>query len=148
LDKDPKDNKDNVPRRGYRPRPKNKYDPYRNRPLRKPEAQEKNDVLSAEAEDKTGSILASVGFFTVVLPVILGGLLYLGVPVAQSLFAGASLITTFLLSGNNKSLITPLSIDSVVRGVLINILELLHSLSQGRVSAACITNLIFNHLYF
>jgi len=132
LDKDPEDNRNNAPRRGYRPRPKTRYQQSKNRPSRRPQVEEKIDLVSDEAEEKTGNLLASVGFFTVVLPAILGGLLYLGVPVAQSLFAGASLITTFLLSGNNKSLITPLSIDSVVRGVLISILEILHSVSQSR----------------
>ena len=144
LDKKPKDKRKSVktnPRYGNRQRQRTRYPLSRNRPARRP--QEKAATNPPAAEDKTGNILASAGFFTVVLPVILAILLYLGVPVAQSLFAGASLITTFLLSGNNKSLITPQSIDSVVRGVLINILELLHSLSQGRVSNSLMKIYIF-----
>ena len=134
LDKDNKDNRKTITRGGYRPRYKNRYQQSGNWPQRRrPQAQDKVDHDPTEVEDKTGNILASVGFFTIVLPAILGGLLYLGVPIAQSLFAGASLVTTFLLSGQNKSLITPASIDSVSRVVLINILQFLHSVSQARV---------------
>jgi len=114
-----------IPRAGNRQRLRPRYPPTI-RP------QEKTVTVPTDGEGGIGNMLASVGFFTVVLPVVLGGLLYLGVPVAQSLFAGASLITTFLLTGNNKSLVTPVSIDSVARVVLINILEFLDSLSQGR----------------
>jgi len=132
LDKDDRKSVSRV-RPSYRPRYKNRYQQAANWPQRRqPQAEEKFDQETTETDDNTGNILASVGFFTIVLPSILGGLLYLGVPVAQSLFAGASLITTFLLSGQNKSLITPASIDSVARIVLINILEFLHSVSQAR----------------
>ena len=64
----------------------------------------------------------------------LSGLLYMGVPVAQSMFAGASLITTYLLSApTNKSLMSPASLDEAARFVLINILQFLNSLSDGKV---------------
>ena len=58
----------------------------------------------------------------------------MGVPVAQSMFAGASLITTFLLSGESKSLLSPATLDSVARYVLINILSVLEDFSSDRVS--------------
>ena len=62
------------------------------------------------------------------------GLLFMGVPIAQSMFAGASLITTFLLSNQNKSLFSPMTLDSMARYFLINILSVLEELSNDRVS--------------
>ena len=127
----------NAKRQRYRPSKKKRFPNAWRRPL-KDHVQENRLDFSTDNEESedgnVGNILTSLGFFTVVLPSVLGGLLYIGVPVAQSLFAGASLITTFLLSGNNKSLITPVSIDSLVRGILISILEFIDSLTQGRVS--------------
>ena len=58
----------------------------------------------------------------------------MGVPVAQSMFAGASLITTYLLSAQNKSLISPVSLDAAARYVLISFLQVLETLSDGKVS--------------
>ena len=58
----------------------------------------------------------------------------MGVPVAQSMFAGASLITTFLLSGESKSLLSPVTLDSMARYVLVNILSFLQDFSNDRVS--------------
>ena len=58
----------------------------------------------------------------------------MGVPVAQSMFAGASLITTYLLSAQNKSLISPVSLDAAARYVLISFLQVLEALSDGKVS--------------
>ena len=58
----------------------------------------------------------------------------MGVPVAQSMFAGASLVTTYLLSGQHtKSLLSPASLDSVARVVLVTTLQFLESLSDGKV---------------
>merc|ERR1719210_57615 len=49
------------------------------------------------------------------------GLLYMGVPVAQSMFAGASLITTYLLSSEaRESLLSPVSLDAAARFILIS----------------------------
>ena len=67
-------------------------------------------------------------------PRSVAGLLYMGVPVAQSMFAGASLITTYLLSAPaNKSLMSPSTLDEAARYILITILQFLNSLSDGKV---------------
>ena len=67
-------------------------------------------------------------------PNFVPGLLYMGVPVAQSMFAGASLITTYLLSAPaNKSLMSPSTLDEAARYILITILQYLNSLSDGKV---------------
>ena len=58
----------------------------------------------------------------------------MGVPIAQSMFAGASLITTFLLSNQNKALLSPMTLDSMARYFLINILSVLEDFSNDRVS--------------
>merc|ERR1711988_1057636 len=53
------------------------------------------------------------------------------------MFAGASLITTFLLSGESKSLLSPVTLDSMARYVLVNILSFLQDFSnyrEGRIS--------------
>ena len=101
--------------------------------------QEKSDgIFSNLAENISGAIgrlVSSVGFFGILLPGILAGLLYLGVPVAQSMFAGASLITTFLLSTEaRESLLSPVSLDAAARFILINVLKILQGLSDGKVT--------------
>lgn len=101
--------------------------------------QEKSDgIFSNLAENISGAIgrlVSSVGFFGILLPGILAGLLYLGVPVAQSMFAGASLITTFLLSTEaRESLLSPVSLDAAARFILISVLKILQGLSDGKES--------------
>ena len=65
---------------------------------------------------------------------MVSALLFMGVPIAQSMFAGASLITTFLLSNQNKSLISPMTLDSMARYFLVNLLTVLEEFSNDRVS--------------
>ena len=100
--------------------------------------QEKSDGIFANLAENISSavsrLVSSVGFFGILLPGILAGLLYLGVPVAQSMFAGASLITTFLLSSEaRESLLSPVSLDAAARFILISVLKVLQGLSDGKV---------------
>ena len=122
--------------------------------------------------------LATAVFFGLFLPGLLGGLLYLGVPTAQvwdldsassflnqdvnyiiivcesqkraqALFAGASLVTTYLVAdrsnpsatvatGSNKTLLQ-VQLDSLGRSTLLWIIKILDSLSgDGRVFIVCI----------
>ena len=101
--------------------------------------QEKSDGifsnLGANISSAVSRLVSSVGFFGILLPGILAGLLYLGVPVAQSMFAGASLITTFLLSAEaRESILSPVSLDAAARFVLISVLKVLEGLSDGKVT--------------
>lgn len=101
--------------------------------------QEKSDGIFANLAENISSavsrLVSSVGFFGILLPGILAGLLYLGVPVAQSMFAGASLITTFLLSSEaRESLLSPVSLDAAARFILISVLKVLQGLSDGKES--------------
>jgi len=77
--------------------------------------------------------LATIGFFGLLLPTLLGGLLYLGVPTAQALFAGASLVTTYLVADRSNPSATAVQLDSLARSSLLWILQILDSLSaDGR----------------
>lgn len=101
------------------------------------QVEEKSGLFDGFFDGITSAIsraVSNVGFFGILLPGILAGLLYMGVPVAQSMFAGASLITTYLLSAQNKSLISPTSLDAAARYVLINFLQILEALSDGKES--------------
>ena len=101
---------------------------------------------TAEEGEGLGRLLAGVGFFTLLLPSVLAGavlfvlsayryrtpccagLLYLGVPAAQSMFAGASLVTTYLLAPHSKALagiLSPVTLDAAARWALIRVLQLL-----------------------
>ena len=65
----------------------------------------------------------------------------MGVPVAQSMFAGASLITTYLLSNQSptvKSLVSPVTLDAAARYILVTVLTFLQSLADGKVSQSSI----------
>ena len=67
---------------------------------------------------------------------MVSALLFMGVPIAQSMFAGASLITTFLLSSEaRESLLSPVSLDAAARFILISVLNVLQGLSDGKVIA-------------
>ena len=110
--------------------------------------QEKSDgIFGSLAENISSAVsrlVSSVGFFGILLPAILAGLLYLGVPVAQSMFAGASLITTFLLSSEaRESLLSPVSLDAAARFILISVLNVLQGLSDGKVIADNSNLLVF-----
>ena len=114
----------------------------------KEDIQEKTDGifgnLAENVSNAVSRLVSSVGFFGILLPGILAGLLYLGVPVAQSMFAGASLITTFLLSSEaRESLLSPVSLDAAARFLLINFLQVLQSLSDGKVISLLILSVDF-----
>ena len=112
--------------------------------------QEKSDGIFGNLAENISSavsrLVSSVGFFGILLPAILAGLLYLGVPVAQSMFAGASLITTFLLSSEaRESLLSPVSLDAAARFILISVLNVLQGLSDGKVNADNSNLLVWRH---
>jgi len=110
----------------------------RKRPIDDDDVQweESRPALTEKGEDgdKEGwGGLATAGFFGLFLPTLLGSLLYLGVPTAQALFAGASLVTTYLVADRSNPSATAVQLDSLGRSTLIWILGILDSLAaDGR----------------
>ncbi|XP_023324429.1 uncharacterized protein LOC111698347 [Eurytemora carolleeae] len=91
--------------------------------------------LSEEFIDKQDTLdsrspLVQGGFFGLALPLILGILFTLGIPLVQIMFASASIITAFMIQGRGLEGLNAASFDAALRYILISAMNILQGFSR------------------